>query len=182
MEHDMDRYLGFASGTVAGKRHKEQESIELEELTRGALVQRSSALAALAVHLTAQNEKMVAGMAALSAGDANQRSPEVDYIARNKTNVSSSRPLLDRKEQALITRAEVMAAAAKNLDGGDATAYAPRARCTPVPSRTCGLATTRLSCLDSEEELVKAALAEIEHGQTMTAFEAKTRRAPPRSC
>lgn len=190
----MDRYRAYANRGVGGmsaaqaRRLKEQEEIASEQDTRAALVRKSNALTALADHMAEQNEKMLAGLKALSSRHDGEvgSSTQVDFVQRNILDVSSSRPSLDRREQALIARAEVMAAATASLGAGGAPSVPVRFQ-PPMPSRPrvsgramLGGGSTRLRP-ETEEDLVAAALAEIEHGQSMTAFESKTRKAPPKS-
>jgi hypothetical protein len=184
MEHSMSKYRGFANATVLStaqqRKLKEREEIEAPHETQQGLVRRSNALQALAEHMAQQNEKMLEGLRALSSTNQPPRG-KVDYIARNVANVGAARPTLGRKEQALMARAEVMAAATAHLGGTPtitASAHAPPQPPQP-PSFRAGFAGSRLRP-ETEQDLVAAALAEIQHGQQMSAFESKTRRAPPK--
>ena len=188
----MTKYRPFANMTVGGvsaaerRRQKEREEAEAAAQTQASLVARSSALAKLADHMAQQNEKMLAGLRAVSTKD--EKPPgKVDFIARNMANVSASRPTMDRKEQALIARAQAMAKATAHLTGGGASASVAtrRAESMPVPVRSVGpnlgaSSRQRFAAAD-EDDILAMALAEIEHGQTMTRFESQTRRAPPKS-
>ena len=138
----MDRYRAYANRGVGGmsaaqaRRLKEQEEIASEQDTRAALVRKSNALTALADHMAEQNEKMLAGLKALSSRHDGEvgSSTQVDFVQRNILDVSSSRPSLDRREQALIARAEVMAAATASLGAGGAPSVPVRFQ-PPMPSR-----------------------------------------------
>ena len=180
----MTRYRDFANAGVSQaslRKAKEREAIEQEQETQQALVRRSSALAALADHMAEQNAKMLEGLKTLQSRHAADPPGPVNYIQRNIDGVSSNRAILDPKEQALIARAEVMAAATASL-GGTSGGAPVRFQQPMIPSRPKGTLGpgSRLK-VETEEDLVNAALAEISHGETMTAFESKTRKAPPKN-
>ena len=179
----MSAYRSYATcapsnvSAASQRKMKEREEVEKARQEREALVARSSALTALADHMTKQNEVMIAGLKSLSRQPAAPSGP-VDYIARNVANVGASRT--DRKQQALLAHAEVMAAATAHL-GGDRGGPPPVRLQQPMPTRVRpALSGSRLR-IESEDDLVSAALAEMEHGASLSAFESKTRLAPPRS-
>ena len=128
---------------------------------------------------------MLAGLRAVATKDEPPR--KVDFIARNMANVSASRPALDRKEQALIARAQAMAKATAHLNGGSTSTTVPTrlAQPMPIPTRSggshTGASSRQRTAAADEDEILALALAEIEHGQTMSRFESQTRRAPPKS-
>jgi hypothetical protein len=184
MEHSATTYKRYAACAPSGmsaaaqRKMKEREEIEKDRETRESLVARSRALTELADHMAKQNEEMLAGLRSLS--HMPRVSEPVDYIARNVANVGPSRSTMDRKQHALLAHAEVMAAATAHLGGGPAPPLQARLQ-QPIPTRARpGAPGSRLR-IESEEDLVHAALAEMEHGATLSAFESKTRRAPPRS-
>ena len=163
----MTRYREFStSGVVQNRRRKELEVVAKEEEQREALVRQGNALAALAEHMTLQNEKMLEGLKYLSAQSSSEPPAKVDHVSRNIANVSAARQGTDRKGQALMARAEVMAAATAHISGGSPAPA--QARQPPMPTRTSRLggSSTRLRA-ETEEDLVNAVLAEIEHGESL---------------
>jgi hypothetical protein len=89
-----------------------------------------------------------------------------DFIARNIANVAPGRTIIGRKEQALLARAEVMAAATAHL--GSTVQAAPRAQ-RPAPAAAPDTKT---------DALLRKAREELERGFEITAIEAQTRRPP----
>ena len=184
MEHSMTEYRPFARSTVGGmsaaeqRRRREREELQTLQETQEALSQRSGALAKLAEHMAEQNEQMLAGIRKI--GQPPSPPGKVDFIARNVANAGARQPL-DRKEQALIARAEVMAAATAHLQGSGTSALAaPRRAQPPPPERPAALGTStrRLRPGIDDDAILERALAEMAHGESMSAFESKTRRAP----
>ena len=119
------RYSGFARsmpiGTTPAQRKRQQELAEIQRLQeeRVSLVQRASTVTKIADIMVEQNERMLAGLRAVARTGGDSPPPPVDFIARNVANVSAHRSGISRKEQALIARAEVMAAATAHLGGSE---------------------------------------------------------------
>uniref|UniRef100_A0A7S2FEV1 Uncharacterized protein n=1 Tax=Haptolina brevifila TaxID=156173 RepID=A0A7S2FEV1_9EUKA len=176
----MTRYRTFATNGVIDRRRKEQDEIAKEQEQREGLVRQSNALKALAEHMTAQNERMLEGLNSLST-KSTEPPAKVNHVARNIANVSAARQGIDRKGQALMARAEVMAAATAHLGGGSSSAAPPPRYQPPMPTRVSRLGQSSRLRVETEEDLVNAALAEIEHGQSMSAFESRTRKPPSKT-
>ena len=144
-------------------------------------MRRAHACTKIADLMVGQNNKMLAGLRAVQAArEGEAPPPKVDFVARNISNVAPQRSLIGRREQALLARAEVMAAASAHLGGG-----APHAMQQQRPARGLGGSQQQLSVggpMDpSSAELLKAAAAEIERGYDISAIEKFSRRAPPKA-
>ena len=172
----MTKYAGFAHNCPANDRRrskaiKEQEEAVRESGERASHVRRAQAMAAVANVIIEQNEKMLAGLRASQRVSPQQLDQPVDFVARNITRVGPSRSSIGAREQRLMARAEVLAAATEHLDGRP-----PMDRARPVYSSNQGSTQDSAIALD----LVRAARAEVERGISMSEQEARTRRAPPR--
>ena len=193
MEHDMTQFSKYArapagrsllGGSTNGpltKREKEQRAIQEEEAMRQSLLRRAGTCNAIAALMTEQNEQMLAGLKALRAAQPKEPPCEVNYIKRNMANVSPHRSLIGRKEQGMLARAEVMAAATTHLangSGGGSTAARSPFR-SGGGAAGSGAATSLAAAGDSATEaLLRAARDEIERSSAISMFEAQTRRPP----
>ena len=126
------RYSSFARsmpiGATPAQRKRQQELAEIERLQeeRVSLVQRASTVTKIADIMVEQNERMLAGLRAVARTSSDSPPPTVDFIARNVANVSAHSSGISRRDQALMARAEVMAAATAHLGGsGVPTSRAP---------------------------------------------------------
>lgn len=185
MERSMDEFSGFASGspTKSGpardqarrRRSKEQEEREREERERKSLVAKAEAMAKIAQNMSEQNEKMLAGIQAaarfsnmgMDGEPLSQPPAKVDFVARNRVNVGPDRDVIGRRERAMLAKAEIMSAATGHLGPGAtgaAPAPAPRRR-RPVEQKP-----------DESDELIRAAMEEMQRGSQLTLIEAATRR------
>lgn len=168
----MSQFSGFSTSAPATvkqmQRHRERQEQEQERETRESLIGRANAVTTVAQIVVAQNEQMLNG---LRAASQNCSEPEpamkVDFIARNMHSVSVSRSPIGRKEQALLARAQVMAAATTHID-------APGVLTRPTNTHS----RNRPLPLDQSDDLVRAAREEVERGYNLTAFAAQTRRPP----
>jgi len=186
MERSMDEYSGFSTGspTKSGpardqarrRRSKAQQEREREERERKSLVAKAEAMAKIAQNMSEQNEKMLAGIEA-AARFSNMgmdgeplRKPDaakVDFVARNRVNVGPDRDMIGRRERAMMAKAEIMSAATVHLGPsttGAAPARAARRR-RPVEEKP-----------DESDELIRAAMEEMQRGDQLTAIETATRR------
>jgi len=155
------------------RRQQERANLEHEQEAQQSLQRRASAITAIAQIMVDQNEKMLAGLRAVAEFTDSEPPAKVDYIARNVASVGPNRPSCSRKEQALLARAEVMAAATSHLGSGGSSAS------RPTPTRVHSTGTRSEAHTDSSSELVRAAREEIERGMDITAFETQTRRPRP---
>ena len=176
--HDMTAFSQYARSTavrplngsaVVSKREKERRALEEEEAIKQSLLRRAGACTAIADIMCEQNEKMLAGLRSLSAGQPKEPYVEVNFIKRNMANVSPHRSLIGKKEQALIVRAEVMAAATSHLDSGSPTPARKHLRSIAAPAANADSGT---------EALLRAARDEIERSSAISVFEEQTRRPP----
>jgi len=168
----MSVYRMYSTGGVGSKERRraaDREVAEQEVKERQALVRRSAAITAIADLMAEQNEKMVRGLRAVQQQTSSLPSPKIDYVARNINAVGPSRPTIGRKEQALLARAEVMAAATTHLGEGT---HPPAAVARPpwsYPPRIVA---------DPSVDLVRAAREEMARGYEISAYENLTRRPP----
>ena len=178
----MDAYRSYSNSIPGGgfgstrmrREQQEREEAAREDEERQAFTRRANAVTAVASMMVEQNERMLAGLRA-SESLRQPSNSKVDFVSRNISNVGPARNTIGPREQRLMARAEVMAAATQHLDGDGG-------RSPPPQARKCdhsGLDATRRST-DNCADLVRAARAEVERGMSMSAFESQTRRAPPR--
>ena len=169
-------------GRQAQRQQKEKQQKEEEAATQQSLLRRAEACNAIAKLMVDQNDAMLAGLKAAAAARreiGGRDAPKVDFIARNMANVSPSRSGIGRKEQALLARAEVMAAATRFVDGSGTSK--PPLRSVPVPAALAVHARGRAKepfGVDSSAHLLAAARAEMERGFDISSLEAATRRPP----
>jgi len=170
----MSRYASFsgaapvwASNAGERRRQLEREAILEEREQREALVSKASTVNQIAQLIVDQNEKMIAGLRSTTKPEPSE---PVDYIARNAAAVGPNRGTKSRKEQALLARAEVMAAATRFVGEADAASSRP----TPIRARQ----KPAQPPADCSDDLVRAAREEIERGLDISAFETQTRRRP----
>ena len=160
----------FGMTAAQKKRQAEQRAIQQDAEMCESLTRRGSTLVQIANVMVEQNEQMLAGLRAISSARVNSTGPpeKVDFISRNVAAVGADRSGIGRKEQALIARAEVMAAATTHLKGEvgkPAPSYRPRALQQQPPPPA-----------DSSAVLVAKAQEEISRGLDISAYEALTRR------
>eukprot|EP01043_Picozoa_sp_COSAG02_P035175 COSAG02_NODE_2503_length_8671_cov_20.133108_7_plen_226_part_00 len=186
MERSMDEYSGFSTGspTKSGpardqarrRRSKAQQEREREERERKSLVAKAEAMAKIAQNMSDQNEKMLAGIEAAARfsnmgmdGEPLRKldTAKVDFVARNRVNVGPDRDMIGRRERAMMAKAEIMSAATEHL-GPNTTGAAPAPaarRRRPVEEKP-----------DESDELIRAAMEEMQRGDQLTAIETATRR------
>ena len=172
--------IGFSQSQKQTQQSKHAAAQKAEEETRASLMRRANACTAIAQLMADQNTQMLAGLKAVQAERESEPKPgPVDFVARNMRNVSPNRSLIGRREQALLARSEVMAAATKHLGGAPSSTAATT---SSQPSQAVLQARTRSfrgpAAADSSAELLRAAREEMERGFELTAFETATRRAP----
>lgn len=163
------QYASFSRSMPLGvspaqrKRQEEREAIVRQADECQALVQRASTITQIASLMVEQNEKMLAGLQAVRTQPPVEK---VDFVARNVASVSAQRSGISRKEQGLIARAEVMAAATRHLNDGAASA----APVVHAPGREAHRP------VDASDELMARAREEVMRGYGISAYEAATRR------
>ena len=165
----MTAYRAYANsqpyGSTRNRRMEQQRrQAEAEANERTALVRRADTMKAVAQVIAEQNEKMLAGLRGLAQQDTARRATplQVDFVARNISQVGPSRSTISAKEQRLMARAEVMAAATAHLDGAVPPARAQRPR-RATTRRSCragaSRATQRTACYwRSADERVRKAM------------------------
>jgi hypothetical protein len=185
MERSMDEYSGFSTGspTKSGpardqarrRRSKAQQEREREDRERKSLVAKAEAMAKIAQNMSEQNEKMLAGIEAaarfsnmgMDGEPIEPSSAKVDFLARNRVNVGPDRDTIGRRERAMMAKAEIMSAATEHL-GPSATGAAPAPaarRRRPAEEKP-----------DDSDELIRAAMEEMQRGDQLSAIETATRR------
>jgi hypothetical protein len=175
MEHSMTPYATYATNRPAygaGKTRAEQEREALRQQKEEceAHVRRAKAVTAVADHIVANNMKMIAGLKASLAIRVDPPPENVDFLRRNIARVGPLRSIIGAREQRLMARAEVMAAATAHLGDSSPTYRSPnqqRALYQPTP-------------VDTSADLVRAARDEVERGMRLSAQEVHSRRAPPK--
>lgn len=185
MERSMDEYSGFSTGspTKSGpardqarrRRTKAQQEREREERERKSLVAKAEAMAKIAQNMSEQNEKMLAGIEAaarfsnmgMDGEPLSKPTEKVDFVARNRVNVGPDRDMIGRRERAMLAKAEIMSAATEHLGGTapGAASVPPSRRRRPVEKKP-----------DESDELIRAAMEEMQRGDQLTAIETATRR------
>jgi hypothetical protein len=187
MERSMDEYTGFSTGspTKSGpardqarrQRTKAQKEQEREERERESLVAKAAAMTKIAQNMSDQNEKMLAGIESaarfsnmgMDGEPLSKPTEKVDFVARNRVNVGPNRDAIGRRERAMLAKAEVMSAATGHLGGeggGEGAAPAPaQRRRRPVEEKP-----------DVSDDLIRAAMEEMQRGEQLTAIETATRR------
>jgi len=182
MERSMTEFSGFSSSSPTSsragrdqarlRRSQKQKEQDKEAEERKALVARAETMAKIAKNISDQQEKMLHGLETAARfanmgedGEPLTKEPQgkTDFIARNRVNVGPDRDRIGRRERAMMAKAEVMASATAHLGGGGA-APAPRRRKPAEVDTTEG------------DDLVRAAMEEMQRGDQLSAIEAQTRR------
>ena len=172
----MNAYSAYANcapngltSTKQQRAQREREEAERDQAEREAHVRRANAATAVAKVLVEQNERMIAGMRASSMlTQPCSHHEKVDHIARNIASVGPRRSNIGPREQRLMARAEVMAAATQHLEGAAGASHTLARRTKYSASAPA----------DNSADLVRAAREEVERGMGISAYESATRRAP----
>jgi hypothetical protein len=176
----MDAYSSFASTTPGAsraardQRRRQRKTAaaeeEEEEAVRASLVAKAAAMTKIAENMAAHNEAMLQGIRAQRP--ASPPPTRVDWLARNRANVSANRNPIGRRGQLALAKAQVMAAA---------TAHIPETAASQRASARAAAKLERQTVAPEElnresDELIRLALEEVGRGEQLTLIEGATRR------
>ena len=157
------------------RRYRNKAAQEEEEAAavQASLVSKAQAMTKIAENMAAHNNQMLAGLEA--AGPMNAAPPKnVDWLARNRANVSANRDMIGRRGQLALAKAQVMAAASAHLpDSAASQACAKKA-----DKKLQFQMSQNVEPEGQSDDLIRAAMEEMARGDQLSLIEAATRRPP----